>query len=413
MKVYRNDLLGDGVFELARSHVFLLIGSVKAVDDVVGSWGRQQLILNNLPCAFRLASVGNRLKHALTSRLAFLYWFGVIVSHSWICLLEVNVNGDRLHKVKRVLLIEGQAEFSFWFQLGSSNVLLNCLWVVLARPNLYRRIHRLLLSWDLESVWLWNETIEHASLAEAFNWLVFIDGLMVVVCSWARFSIKVLFQFNFGIKPSLLNAKLLLLLSFAACLSKARKRSIGRQGWSSKDWTFSTCLVLAWASFKTSVGSITSWKGLLFIDQDSLHASGYRALGGSIAHHGERLTGWSVHLSLGVSAARFWCFLLWVHHLGLARVNKYIRHHLLLLLHLHHLLDVGGLWVLKHGSVNTAGRQWRLIMLLYRSQIRIILSHITWSLSAVVCNYLVVCVGGVEAWFYCQIHRWYIHILIR
>lgn len=63
-----------------------------------------------------------------------------VSSYSRICLLKVYVHSDRFHVVKRVLLIEGQAEVSLVVHRWALRVLLGFTCIVLARTNVNGRI---------------------------------------------------------------------------------------------------------------------------------------------------------------------------------------------------------------------------------------------------------------------------------
>ena len=61
---------------------------------------------------------------------------GVVLAHTWVRLLEVDVNSDGLHIVQWVLLVEWQTEISLELHLWASHVLLYGARVVLARPHI-------------------------------------------------------------------------------------------------------------------------------------------------------------------------------------------------------------------------------------------------------------------------------------
>lgn len=199
------------MFELAGTHVFLFFHHVEAVSDVISTWRRLKLALDDLACVLLLASVSNRLENARRSRNGLRNWLGVVVSYSRIRLLEVNIYSDWLHVIEWVLFIERKTKFTFRIKFGAADVFLDWRWVILSGAYLNVGITLQLVSSNLEPVGLGCETIQKTPLALTFNILLLFDGSEIHVSAGSRLTIKVLFEFNLGIKTSLLHSELLAL----------------------------------------------------------------------------------------------------------------------------------------------------------------------------------------------------------
>lgn len=60
---------------------------------------------------------------------------GIVLTHRGGLLFEVDVDGDWFDVVERIFLVEWNAKVTFVFHLGSRDVLLDKLRVMLARSN--------------------------------------------------------------------------------------------------------------------------------------------------------------------------------------------------------------------------------------------------------------------------------------
>ena len=220
MEVNSNNFLGHWVLELPRSHISLLMNHIESIPLIIGSRCWLQLIFDELSGIFLWIAVSHRLEYTLGGWDRLVLWLGVIVSHTWVGLLEVNVNSDSFNEVKWVFLVEWKTEFSFWVKLWNINVLLYWHWIILSRTNIQSWVY-LSLSWvNLESIRLGNKSIDDASFTLTFQIVLFFNWPRILISTWSWLTIKVLFQLNFGIKSPLLNTKLLFLLLFGASVGK-------------------------------------------------------------------------------------------------------------------------------------------------------------------------------------------------
>mmetsp|Transcript_24667 Transcript_24667/g.38358 ORF Transcript_24667/g.38358 Transcript_24667/m.38358 type:complete len:228 (-) Transcript_24667:749-1432(-) len=226
MQVNSHNFLGHGALELASSHVSLLWSDVEAVSSFVSAGSRLELVLNNLPCALLSASVGDRLEDVLSSWLVLLNWLGIVVADSRVGLLEVDVDRDWLYVVQRVLLVEGQTEFSLGVEPGSRDVLLHSLGVILARSNLNSRIILELIGCNLETVGLRHEAVKNSPSALALPCKLLLERLVITVLARARFLVEVFFELNLGIEPSLLHAERVVLLILATSMGERREAGL-------------------------------------------------------------------------------------------------------------------------------------------------------------------------------------------
>jgi len=171
------------------------MSNVEAISRIVCTWGGKQLVFNDLTSAFNLSSICDRLEHACGRWLVLVHWHRVIVAHARICLLKVNVDRYRLHKVEGVFLIERQAEFTFWSKLWAEDVSFNWFRIVLTWAKFNCRIRCLLISRNLETRTFGGETIEESLLAAALVSKVMLHIVDLLVGTRPCFTIEILFQF--------------------------------------------------------------------------------------------------------------------------------------------------------------------------------------------------------------------------
>ena len=88
---------------------------------------------------------------------------------------------------------------------------LDLLWVILSGAYLDVGITLQLVSSNLESISLGCETIEQTPFALTLSILLVFNRSEIHVSTRSRLTIEVLFQFNLGIKSSLLDSELLAL----------------------------------------------------------------------------------------------------------------------------------------------------------------------------------------------------------
>ena len=88
---------------------------------------------------------------------------------------------------------------------------LDLLWVILSGAYLDVGITLQLVCSNLESISLGCETIEQTPFALTLSILLVFNGSEIHVSTRSRLTIEVLFQFNLGIKSSLLDSELLAL----------------------------------------------------------------------------------------------------------------------------------------------------------------------------------------------------------
>ena len=88
---------------------------------------------------------------------------------------------------------------------------LDLLWVILSGAYLDVGITLQLVGSNLESISLGCETIEETPFALTLSILLLFDGSVIHISTGSRLTVEVLFQFNLGIKSSLLDSELLAL----------------------------------------------------------------------------------------------------------------------------------------------------------------------------------------------------------
>ena len=131
VQIDRDDFLGDRVLESTCSLVDVSFSEVKTIIDVVVARSClfcpliQQFTRDH--GTFLLGDEGAR-----ATVLRTFDWTGAVLAYTWIRLLEVDVNSDGFHVVQRIFLVEWQTEVALILHLGSSDVLLDRVWLVLA-----------------------------------------------------------------------------------------------------------------------------------------------------------------------------------------------------------------------------------------------------------------------------------------
>ena len=272
------------MLELAGTQVFLFFHDVKAISNIICTWSRLKLALDDLTGIFLLASVGNRLENTWGGRYGLHNWLRIIVANSGIGLFEVNVYSDWLHVVQWVLFIEGKTKFTLRIEFWATDMFLDLLWVILSGAYLDVGITLQLVSSNLESISLGCETIEQTPFALTLSILLVFNRSEIHVSTRSRLTIEVLFQFNLGIKSSLLDSELLALWALScgewgeAWIPVEHGRSIERG--------FARLVhLISFATFETPRGSWTCGEWLFLIDQDSLRPTRNTAGGSRVRHH--------------------------------------------------------------------------------------------------------------------------------
>lgn len=275
------------MLELAGTQVFLFFHDVKAIANIICTWSRLKLALDDLTSIFLLASVGNRLENTWGGRYRLHNWLRIIVTNSGIRLFEVNVYSDWLDVVEWILFIEGKTKFTFRIKFWATNMFLDLLWIILSGAYLNVGITLQLVSTKLESISLGCETIEKTPFALTLSILLIFDGSEIHISTWSRLTIKVLFQFNLGIKSSLFDSELLALWTLScgewreAWISVEHGRSIEMGS------AHSTLIyhLISFPTFETPSGSITCREWLFLVNQDSLRPTRNTTGGSRIGHH--------------------------------------------------------------------------------------------------------------------------------
>lgn len=86
-------------------------------------------------------------------------FFGVVGTHRWVSLLEVDVNCDGLDEIQRVILVKRQSEPCLRVELGCLRMRLDFFWVILTGGNINLGIVINLKSCYSETICLRHETI--------------------------------------------------------------------------------------------------------------------------------------------------------------------------------------------------------------------------------------------------------------
>ena len=135
VKVNRNDLLGDRVLESTCALVSMSPREIKAITDIIVTWRRlfSPLVKKLLGQhgAFLLRDKGT-----LAAILISFDGLRAVLTHARVRLLEVDVHGDRLDVVQRILLIEWQTEVTLVLHLWPCNVLFYGMWCVLTGADI-------------------------------------------------------------------------------------------------------------------------------------------------------------------------------------------------------------------------------------------------------------------------------------
>jgi len=270
MKVYSNNFLRHWILKLSCTNVFLLVWDIKTISLIIGSRSWLKLIFNQFSGIFLRISISYRLKHTLSSWNCLVLWLRVIITNTWIRLLEININCDCFYEIERVFLVKWQTKFSFWVKFWNINVFLYWHWIILSWTHIQSWIDLCLSCSYLKSIWFGNKTVHNTSFTLTFHIVLVFNGLGILISSRSWLSVEVLLKLYLSVKPSLFHAKLLFLLLFGACISKRRERWVIGQCWCSPNWTFTSCFVMWWPSFKASSSCWRSRKWLLLIDKNSL-----------------------------------------------------------------------------------------------------------------------------------------------
>lgn len=139
VQVDGDDLLRNRVFESTCSLICLPPCQVKAIANIVVARSRlfspllEQFLRQHGTFLLRDEGASAAVIEALDRTRA-------VLADARVRLLEVNVHSDRFHVVKRILLIEWQAEVTLVLHLGAWNMFLHCMRLVLARTDIDSRV---------------------------------------------------------------------------------------------------------------------------------------------------------------------------------------------------------------------------------------------------------------------------------
>jgi hypothetical protein len=168
VKIYSHNFLWHWIFKLSGTNIFLLIWDIKSISFIIGSWSWLELIFYQFPCIFLRVTIGYRLKHTLSTRDCFVLWFRIIVTNTWIWLLEIDIDSDCLDEIERVFLIEWQTKLTFWVKFWNIYIFLYWHWIVLPWTYIQCWINLCLSCIYLESIWFWNKSIHNTSFTLTF-----------------------------------------------------------------------------------------------------------------------------------------------------------------------------------------------------------------------------------------------------
>jgi len=140
VKIDRYDLLWQGVTESSRAFISVFPRLVEAMADIIVARSRVFAgLFKNARRNHTSGLLGDE-NTRVTSLAITLNLVWIILAHARISLFEVDIDGDRLDVVQRILLIEWQTEVALVLHLWRGDMIHDSVWLVLTRSHIDARV---------------------------------------------------------------------------------------------------------------------------------------------------------------------------------------------------------------------------------------------------------------------------------